>query len=405
MRRSPYPTVLAFDRGEGTPPLLARGPLSAQLLWVLGEEPHPVPQLADQARELVSGSRDVLSGRGPAAVADGAARAPPPGLAGRGRALGVASRPGPAGRGDRGRPRADRPDTGRGPGPGHAGGRGRRAGRPGHPGALRRRPEPVQVHGPPRLPRRLRRVPGAPLDLPPQGGRPAHLGHPAAVGSGEGRPRRDPGRRVRRRPGRVDALRPLRRHHARSRAGRRLRPLPQRGAGDHARLGQHHDPVRPPPPTAGRGHRSPVRAGDDVLAPHAALRQRPAPARLRRTHHALLRRAHRGRRRARADRGARPRGPAGPGPARAGGATSSSVPRPPWPSTAWSPSTSARPGSAASPRCVRCRRTRTGSPRPSRAPPACRPAPRSRTSCPPAQRRAPSPRRPGRGWPWSTSCR
>jgi hypothetical protein len=61
MRRSPYPTVLAFDRGEGRPPLLARGPLSAQLLWVLGEEPHAVPQLAEQAREMVGSTRNVLT--------------------------------------------------------------------------------------------------------------------------------------------------------------------------------------------------------------------------------------------------------------------------------------------------------------------------------------------------------
>jgi hypothetical protein len=61
MQRSPFPTVLAFDRGPAGPPLLARGPLSAQLLWVLGEEPDAVPQLADQARELVAGTRDALT--------------------------------------------------------------------------------------------------------------------------------------------------------------------------------------------------------------------------------------------------------------------------------------------------------------------------------------------------------
>jgi hypothetical protein len=60
MHRSPYPTVLAFQRGDGETPLLARGPLSAQLLWVLGEPPHAVPQLADQARELVAECPDVL---------------------------------------------------------------------------------------------------------------------------------------------------------------------------------------------------------------------------------------------------------------------------------------------------------------------------------------------------------
>jgi hypothetical protein len=61
MRRSSYRTVLAFDGREGRPPLLARGPLSAQLLWVLGEEPHAVPQLAEQARALVADTRDVLT--------------------------------------------------------------------------------------------------------------------------------------------------------------------------------------------------------------------------------------------------------------------------------------------------------------------------------------------------------
>jgi hypothetical protein len=60
MRRSPYPTTLAFDRGAGRTPLLARGSLSAQLLWVLTEEPQAVPQLAEQAHELVAGSPDVL---------------------------------------------------------------------------------------------------------------------------------------------------------------------------------------------------------------------------------------------------------------------------------------------------------------------------------------------------------
>ena len=42
------------------PPLQPRGPLSAQLLYVLGEEPGPAPQLALAARELVAGCADVL---------------------------------------------------------------------------------------------------------------------------------------------------------------------------------------------------------------------------------------------------------------------------------------------------------------------------------------------------------
>ena len=61
MRRSPYPTALAFDRGCGRAPLLARGSLSAQLLWVLTEEPQDVPQLRALARELVVASDDVLT--------------------------------------------------------------------------------------------------------------------------------------------------------------------------------------------------------------------------------------------------------------------------------------------------------------------------------------------------------
>ncbi|SDS43018.1 Iron-containing redox enzyme [Friedmanniella luteola] len=60
MRRSPYPTALAFDRGCGRAPLLARGTLSAQLLWVLTEEPQPVPQLRTQALDLVGSTADVL---------------------------------------------------------------------------------------------------------------------------------------------------------------------------------------------------------------------------------------------------------------------------------------------------------------------------------------------------------
>ncbi|GAA1838248.1 iron-containing redox enzyme family protein [Microlunatus capsulatus] len=60
MRRSPYPTALAFDRGAGRTPLLARGALSAQLLWVLTEEPQAVPQLRQQAEQIVATSADVL---------------------------------------------------------------------------------------------------------------------------------------------------------------------------------------------------------------------------------------------------------------------------------------------------------------------------------------------------------
>jgi len=52
--------VLAFDRGERLPPLRARGPLSAELLWVLGEEPHDVPELAEHAHALVAATPDAL---------------------------------------------------------------------------------------------------------------------------------------------------------------------------------------------------------------------------------------------------------------------------------------------------------------------------------------------------------
>src|SRR3954469_19077342 len=61
MQRSPDPAGLAFDLGGAQPPLLARGPLSAQLLGVLGEEPHPVPQLSVLARELVASTTDPLT--------------------------------------------------------------------------------------------------------------------------------------------------------------------------------------------------------------------------------------------------------------------------------------------------------------------------------------------------------
>ena len=51
------------------------------------------------------------------------------------------------------------------------------------------------------------RVPGAPLRLPAQGGRPALVGAPAAERAAEGGARRDPGRRVRRRPARARSTR------------------------------------------------------------------------------------------------------------------------------------------------------------------------------------------------------
>ena len=54
----------------------------------------------------------------------------------------------------------------------------------------------------------------APVGLPPQGGRPAHLGDPPAGRPRQGRAGRDPGRRVRRRPARPDARRAVPRHDA-----------------------------------------------------------------------------------------------------------------------------------------------------------------------------------------------
>jgi hypothetical protein len=60
MQPSPYPTAVALDLGPGRSPLLARGSLSAQLLWVLTEEPDAVPQLREQAQELVASTSDVL---------------------------------------------------------------------------------------------------------------------------------------------------------------------------------------------------------------------------------------------------------------------------------------------------------------------------------------------------------
>ena len=63
--------------------------------------------------------------------------------------------------------------------------------------------------------------------LPPQGGRPAHLGDPPAARRRQGRAGGDPGRRVRRRPPRADARRAVPRHHARPRPRRLLRRLPR----------------------------------------------------------------------------------------------------------------------------------------------------------------------------------
>ncbi|WP_375425367.1 iron-containing redox enzyme family protein [uncultured Friedmanniella sp.] len=59
MQRRTSPSESTAGRAGGTPQ--ARGPLSAQLLYVLGEDPTPAPRLAAAARRLVAGSPDVLA--------------------------------------------------------------------------------------------------------------------------------------------------------------------------------------------------------------------------------------------------------------------------------------------------------------------------------------------------------
>ena len=181
----------------------------------------------------------------------------------------------------------------------------RRAGRAGR---RRRRPLAGRAHAPARDGRAVARVAGAPVDLPAQGGRPAHLGDPAADRAGQGGAGGDPGRRVRRRPAGADARGAVRRRDARSSAwttrtaptstgagGRRSRPASTRcrcsactGAGA----------ARP------LGHLAALEMTSSV--PNAPLRRRPAPARLRAGGDPLLRRARRGGRGARAGGRARP---------------------------------------------------------------------------------------------------
>lgn len=60
MHRSAPDAVLTPAAPAGVPALQPRGPLSAQLLDVLREEPGPIPQLAVEARALVAASPDVL---------------------------------------------------------------------------------------------------------------------------------------------------------------------------------------------------------------------------------------------------------------------------------------------------------------------------------------------------------
>ncbi len=197
------------------------------------------------------------------------------------------------------------------------------------------------------------RIPDPQIDLPAQGSRPAHLGDPAADRPGQGCAGGDPGRRVRRRPPGPHAQRTVRPDHARAGAGRPLRRLRGRRPGHLPRLGQHDVPLRAEP-QAPRGHR---RASgdlrDDVLPAEPAVRQRfPAP-RIRGRCDRVLRRARRGGRRPRTDRGQGSRrrargGGTGPFPGRPvrrdGGAGHR---RPRSPRTSWGH------GTTAGPRCAR----------------------------------------------------
>ena len=180
----------------------------------------------------------------------------------------------------------------------------RRPGRPAADRADRRRRRPVAVPppGPERHARAVARVPHAAVGLPPQGGRPAHLGDPPAGRPGQGGDGGDPGRRVRRRLRRAHAQPAVRRDDARPRPGHRLRRAVGRRPGGRLHLGQHDVAVRPAPGAARRLPRPPGRGGDDLLRAQPPLLLGAAPARLRRCDHRLLRRARRGRRRPRADR-------------------------------------------------------------------------------------------------------
>lgn len=61
MRQSTAAALPGHGREPGPPLPSPRGPLSAQLLSVLREEPGSVPQLAADARRLVAGSADALT--------------------------------------------------------------------------------------------------------------------------------------------------------------------------------------------------------------------------------------------------------------------------------------------------------------------------------------------------------
>ena len=140
------------------------------------------------------------------------------------------------------------------------------------------------VRRPPARPEQAAGVPRPPVESTSCGGRPAHVGDPAPGRRAEGRPRGDPGGRVRRRPARPDARRAVRPHDARRGLDDDLRPLRRRGARRHAGRAQRHVAVRPAPAAARCDHRAPGRVRDDVVAAEPALRRRVAPARVRRGH-------------------------------------------------------------------------------------------------------------------------
>ena len=306
MRRSPYPTALAFDRGAGRTPLLARGALSAQLLWVLTEEPQAVPQLRQQAEQIVATSADVLADDDFQLALVVLLRAALPRLAGVDDALGVAAvaaragapcsrtplERGPAGRWSRRRQPAG--DAGPADVPARAGRARRRAttARRSRRTCTRRRTleqfREFLVH---RSVYHLQR------------GRPAHLGDPAAARAGQGRAGGDPGRRVRRRAGRSGCTSRCSPRHARARAS--TTPTARYLDASPGDTLAGPTSCRCSGCTAGwrgalLGHLAALEMTSSL--PNRRYGNGPAPARLRRRRDRVLRRARRGRRGARADR-------------------------------------------------------------------------------------------------------
>ena len=91
----------------------------------------------------------------------------------------------------------------------------------------RRRTVALELPGGARQPRAHARVLRAPIRVPAQGSRPAHLDDPAAPRPGQGRGGHDPVRRVRRRCGRRDARRALRDDDGSARSRPDLRRVPR----------------------------------------------------------------------------------------------------------------------------------------------------------------------------------